>query len=117
MVYACDVATNASRIPATRTIQPLIRWAAFTGIILLVVRRFVYLAFPNLLPSRAWQPEWWRVGLLIDGIIELFLIILLLGVPVCIYFFRLRTGQTSVRDMLIDCASGVGLYLAALLLM
>ena len=39
----------------------------------------------------------------------------LLGVPFCIYFFRLR--YTSARDLLIDCAAGVSLYLIALFLL
>jgi hypothetical protein len=48
---------------------------------------------------------------------ELILLIFLLGVPFCIYFFRLRTGHTSARDLLIDCTAAGSLYLTALLLL
>ena len=43
------------------------------------------------------------------------LLAVLLGVPFCIYFFRLR--YTSARDLLIDCAAAVSLYLTTLLLL
>jgi hypothetical protein len=107
------VATNEAA--QRRTLHPLIRWAAFAGIALLVVRRLVYLTFPNILPSSAWRPESWRAGLLADAVFELILVMFLLGVPFCIYFFRLR--YTSARDLLIDCAAGVSLYLIALFLL
>ena len=100
-----------------RSIHPLIRWAAFTGIALLVVRRLVYVIFPNFLPSSAWRPESWWAGALANAVFELILLVFLLGVPFCIYRFRLRTGNTSVRDLLIDCAAAVGLYLTALLML
>jgi hypothetical protein len=110
------VATNEAGFQP-RTLHPLIRWAAFTGIALLVVRRSVYVTFPNFLPSRAWRPESWWAGVLANAVFELILLMFLLGVPFCIYFFRLRTGHTSVRDLLIDCAAAVSLYLTALLLL
>jgi hypothetical protein len=97
--------------------QPLIRWAAFTGVALLVVRRLVSVAFPNFLPSSAWRPESWWAGLLASAVFELILLMFLLGIPFCIYFFRLRSGNTSVRDLLIDCTAAGSLYLTALLLL
>jgi hypothetical protein len=100
-----------------RTLNPLIRWAAVTGIALLVARRLVYLTFPSFLPSSAWRPESWRAGVLINAVFELILLILLMGVPLCIYFFRLSTRRTSERDLLIDCAAAGSLYLTALLLL
>ena len=100
-----------------RALHPLIRWAAFTGIALLVVRRLLYMIFPNFLPSSAWRPELWLAGTLANAAFELIVLAFLLGVPFCIYYFKLRTGNTSVRDLLIDCAAAVGLYLAALLLL
>ena len=100
-----------------RTLHPLIRWATFTGIALLVVRRLVYVIFPDFVPSSAWRPESWWAGVLINAVFELMLLVFLLGVPFGIYFFRLRTGNTNARDLLIDCAGAVGLYLAALLLL
>ena len=100
-----------------RTLHPLIRWAAFTGIALLVVRRLVYVTFPNFLPSSAWRPEAWWAGVLANAAFELILLMFLLGVPFCIYFFSLRTGQTSARDLLIDCAAAGTLYLTALFLL
>ena len=98
-----------------RTLHPLIRWAAFTGIALLVVRRLVYVIFPGFLPSSAWRPESWLAGTLANAVFELILLAFLLGVPFGIYFLRLRTGNTNARDLLIDCAATVGLYVAALL--
>jgi len=96
-------------------VHPLIRWAAYAGIALLVVRRLLHVTFPNLLPSSAWRPESWWAGLLADAVFELFLLLLLLGVPFCIYFFRLR--YTRARDLLIDCAAAASLYLVTLLLL
>jgi hypothetical protein len=106
-------ANEAGHQPRTR--YPLIRWAAFTGIALLVVRRLLYWTFPNFLPSSAWRPESWWAGLLINAVFELILLMFLLGVPFGIYFFRLR--YTSTRDLLIDCAGAVSLYLTALFLL
>lgn len=54
---------------------------------------------------------------MVSAVFELILLVFLLGVPFCIYFFRLRSGDTSVRDLLIDCAAAVSLYLTALLLL
>jgi hypothetical protein len=110
------VATNeAGHQP--RALHPLIRWAAFTCIALLVVRRLVYVIFPNFLPSSAWRPESWWAGVLLNAVFELILLVFLLGLPFGIYFFKLRTGNTNARDLLIDCAATVGLYLSALLLL
>ena len=95
----------------------LIRWAAFTGIALLAVRRWVYATFPNFLPSSAWPRESWLAGVLASAAFELVLLVFLLGIPFCIYRFRLRAGHTGARDLLIDCAAAVSLYLAALFLL
>lgn len=84
---------------------------------LLAVRRLVSVTFPNFLPSSAWRPESWRAGVLASAVFDLILLMFLLGVPFCIYFFRLRTGHTSVRDLLIDCTAAGSLYLTALLLL
>ena len=100
-----------------RTLRPLTRWAAFTGIALLVVRRSVYVAFPNALPSSAWPPTLWLTGTLATAAFELIVLLLLLGVPFCFYYFRQRNGHTSARDVWIDCAAAAGLYLAAFLLL
>ena len=100
-----------------RNVHPLIRWAAFTDIAFLVVRRLLYVTFPNFLPSSAWPPESWWAGVLADAVFELMLLMLLLGVPFCIYFFTLRTGHPSARDLLINCAAAVSLYLTTLLLL
>jgi hypothetical protein len=97
----------------SRTLHPLIRRAAFTGIALLVVRRLVYAIFPNFLPSSAWRPENWWAGALADASFELLVLVFLVGIPFCIY----RTRHRSARDVLIDCAATAGLYLSALLLL
>ena len=88
---------------------------AFTGIALLLARRWVYVTFPNFLPSSRWRPELWRTGVLADAVFELTLLMFLLGVPACIYWFRLR--YTSSRDLLIDCAVAASLYLTTVLLL
>jgi len=98
-----------------RTLHRLTRWAALTSIALMVVRKLVYVTFPNVLPSSAWRPESWRAGVLITAVFELILLIVLLGVPFCIYFFRRR--YTSARDLLIDCAAAGSLYLTAVFLL
>jgi hypothetical protein len=77
----------------------------------------VYTVFPNLLPSSAWRPESWWAGLLASAVFELILLLILLGVPLGIYFFKLRTGRTNVRDLLLDCAAAAGLYLTAMVLL
>jgi hypothetical protein len=110
------MATNETAYPP-RNLHPSIRWAAITGIALLVLRRLASVTFPNFLPSNAWRPESWWAGLLASAIFELVLLVFLLGVPFCIYFFRLRNGHGSVRDLLIDCAAAASLYLTALLLL
>ena len=101
----------------TAGFHPLARWAAFTGIALLALRKLVSLTFPNAIPSSAWRPESWTTGLLITAAFEFVLLTLLLAVPVCIYFFRLRARHANGRDLLIDCAAGVTLYLTALFLL
>ena len=101
----------------SRALPPLARWAAFTGIALLALRKVVSVTFPNAIPSNAWRPESWAAGLVMAAAFELLLLALLLAVPVCIYFFRLRSGNTNGRDLLIDCAAAATLYLAALFLL
>lgn len=75
----------------------------------------LYVTFPNFLPSSAWPPESWWAGVLANAVFELILLLFLLGVPFCIYFFRLR--YTRARDLLIDCAAAGSLYLTALFLL
>jgi hypothetical protein len=81
----------------------------------MVVRRLLYILFPNFLPSSAWPPESWRKAVLIDAVFELILLAVLISVPFCIYFFRLR--YTKSRDLLIDSAAAGSLYLTALFLL
>jgi hypothetical protein len=95
----------------------LIRWAAFIGIALLALRRLVYATFPTFRPSSAWRPELWWAGVLAEAVFTLVVLLFLLGVPFCMYRFRLRTGHTSARDLLIDCAAVASLCLNALLLL
>jgi hypothetical protein len=73
--------------------------------------------FPTFLPSSLWPRESWQAGALANAAFELILLVFLLGVPFCIYRFRLRTGHTNARDLLIDCAAALSLYLAALFLL
>lgn len=91
----------------------MIRWAAFTGVALLVAKRLTRAAFPNLLPSSSWQPEFWWRGLALEAIFVLLLLALLLGVPYCIF----RSRHASARDLLFDLAAAVSLYLSTLLLL
>jgi hypothetical protein len=52
---------------------------------------------------------------LVNAAFELVVFALLLAVPFGIYYFRLRRGDTSGRDLAIDCAAAASLYLTALL--
>ena len=101
---------------AARTLR-WIRWAAFGGVTLLIVRRLLYVILPGFLPSSAWPRDSWLAGLLTDAAFELVLLTLLVGVPFCIYWFRLRAGRTTARDLLIDCAAAASLYLTTLFLL
>jgi hypothetical protein len=97
-----------------RSIHPPARWVAFAGIFFMVLRSLVYKAFPTFLPSSAWGPGAWREGVWIAAVFELILLTALIGVPICIYYFRSR--YTSSRDLLLDCAAAGTLYLTALFL-
>jgi hypothetical protein len=101
----------------SQSLHALARWAACAGILLLALRKLLSLTFPNAIPSNAWQPESWAAGLLITALFELVLLTLLLGIPFWIYYFRLRTGNTTPRELVIDCAAAVTLYLMALFLL
>ena len=76
-----------------RTLHALIRWATLTGITLLVAKRLTGALFPNLLLSSSWRPEFWWGSFAIEATFELFLLVLLLGVPYCI--FRSRHASWS----------------------
>ena len=81
------------------------------------VRRLLYVTFPTLLPSSAWPHESWLAGALTTAFFELMMFALLLAVPFGLYSSRLPTGHTTARDLWIDCATVVSLYLAALFLL
>ena len=108
------MATHHAAFPS-RTLQPLIRWAACTGIALLIVRRFVYALFPGFLPSNAWSVENWGAGLLFSAAFELTIVLLLVGAPTAIYFARRRLEYANPRDLVLDYAAVIGLYLTAFL--
>ena len=99
-----------------QTLHRLARWAAFTGVALIVLRRFLYLTYPALMPSSAWRPELWLAGTLATAFFELILLFVLLGVPYCLFTAWRRAGQVVARELWIDCGTVVGLYLTALLL-
>jgi hypothetical protein len=69
--------------------------------------------FPGILPSNAWRPESWWIGLLLTAAFDVILLLLLLAVPLCIY----RSRQASVRELLLDSAAAASLWLAAVLLL
>ncbi len=98
-----------------RSLQPLIRWAAFFGIALLVARKLLYASFPNLRPTSAWPHDLWWAGLLMEAVFDLILLAFLLGVP--FFIFRLRNARTTARDLLIDCAAAASLYATTLFLL
>ena len=54
---------------------------------------------------------------MLNAVFELILLMVLIAVPLCIYFFRLRNRHTSARDLLIDCAAAGSLYLTTLFLL
>jgi hypothetical protein len=100
-----------------RPLDGLIRLASMGGIVLLVARRWVYLFFPKFLPSRAWIPasslsRW--AGAITSGVFAMVMILILLGVPFCFYFYgRLFWRSPNVRHLLIDATFAVGLYVTA----
>jgi hypothetical protein len=106
------MATDELRSQA-RSLHPLIRRASLTGIALLVATRLTRAVSPNLLPSSSWRPEFCWLGVTIAATFELLLLVLLLGVPYCIF----RSRYASARDLLLDFAAAVSLYLATLLLL
>jgi hypothetical protein len=73
------------------------------------------LADPMLLPSQNWNPrsDWARwIGLAMDRTAELILLLVLLGLPFCVYL-SIRTGQSRFRSLpfatdLIFCLSVYG---------
>jgi hypothetical protein len=83
----------------------LTRWAAGAGIALLAVRRVARAVFPDLLPSHAWRPEFWRAGAMADAVFDLLLLLLLTTVAMRIY----RGRDASPRDLLVDLAAAASL--------
>ena len=95
------------------SLHALIRWAALTGVLLLLLKKVVRAALPNLLPSNSWRPEFWWRGFAMEATFELLLLVLLLGLPYCMF----RSRHRSARDLLLDFAAVVSLYGATLLLL
>ena len=71
-----------------------IRYGAVVAVVLLCVRRILFLAFPNLLPRKGWHPEsvmtkW--IGIAVHALTVFPLTILLIGLPfllVCVFWVR-----------------------------
>src|SRR5258708_31351160 len=94
-----------------------IRWSAVAGILVLFIRRTLYLRYPNFLPSRSWHPEsasarW--IGMAMNGITEFVILCVLLGLPFCFYLMiRFRLARLWSRPVALDVAFCVVAYLSA----
>ena len=97
------------------------RWSASLAIAVLILRRFLYVAVPTLLPRPSWHPatmaEKWT-GLTFAAFFDGLMILALLGSPLCLYLlFRLRASDSKQSQLWGDAVLLVALYaLAALLL-
>src|ERR1017187_21587 len=103
------------------SVHSLIRWGAAVGTAVMGVRRILYLAHPNFLPSRARIPgstyaRW--TGVAVNSTTELLLLLILLGLPIGLYLSaRVGQGRIWSSPFVIDVAFSVVLYSAACLLL
>lgn len=99
----------------------LIRWCACLGTAMLLIRRVLYLNFPDFLPSKTWAPhstsaKW--AGIAVNGITELILQLILLGLPICLYVAAsTHRGGHSRSPLVVDAAFSGVLYGAAYFLL
>ena len=97
------------------------RWTAVLGILVLCVRRIIFLGMPNFLPSKNWRPESPHarsLGIVANSTAELVVLLTLLGTPFLL-FIALRTRRTRAGNswLVIDFSLAVLLYWAAYLLL
>ena len=103
------------------SIHTLIRWSATVGVLVLCLRRILYLSYSGLLPSKNWQPnsifaKW--LGITINGLSELVLLLILLGLPFCLYAsFRKRNDGSGKAAIVIDTMFSAVVYGTAYLLL
>jgi len=105
--------------PATRnrTLHFWLRTGAVVGTTVFLLRRLLYLLYPDALPSHAWHPatttaRW--LGSVANGLIFMVAYVALMGVPLCL-FLVFTTGQhrAGMRKVLTDLAFAAVLYAAA----
>jgi len=96
------------------TFDQLIRWGASVGIAVLLLRRLLFNRYPGFLPTRIWHPtssaaKW--TGLAVDAATVFTLLIVLLGLPFCLYFaIRLRDRLHHAQALVIDALCVAALY-------
>ena len=100
-----------------RHAHSLVRRAAGAAIVLMLLRRALYLAVPGLLPSPGWLPisafhRW--TGAIANGMVEFVFQVILLGAPIgCWLAFRTRSGAGWKRSMLATLAAVMLMYAVA----
>ena len=103
------------------TIHRLIRWSATAAVIVLCLRRILFLTNPGLLPSEKWQPnsvtaKW--IGIAINSLSELVLLLVLLGLPFCLYAsYRMRHKQSGSKAAVLDALFSAIMYATAYFLL
>jgi len=113
------VAENQSVVE--RRVHAMVRYAGVAAVLVLVLRRLIYLRFPSLLPSKAWHPDstflkW--TGIATNTAFELVIQLTLLGAPIGILIaYRARTGRSSKKPMLVSVAVLMLMYGVAWLLL
>ena len=102
-------------------IHALIRWSSGLGTAVLGARRILYLAYPDFLPSRRWQPHseharW--AGIAVNSSAELILLLILLGIPFLLHLsVRVREGRLWTYPFAVDLAFSAILYGTAYILL
>ena len=96
------------------TLHLCIRFGACCGILVLVVRRLLFLHSPDFLPSKYWLPRSASAklaGIVVNGATELVLQLLLLGLPIFL-FIAARIDRTR-RQLILNVAFSIALYIAS----
>lgn len=106
----------------TLNFHALTRYGCLAGIVVLLLRRVLFLELPGLLPTpHGWQPysesvKW--VGIAVDAVTVGALYLVLLSIPFCLlHSLRIRQDRALSWAFIIDLALSVALYGTAYLLL
>ena len=91
-----------------------LRLTALLGVLVLCVRRVIYIMYPAFLPSRAWHPTSWYaklIGITINSGSELLALVALLGIPAFLYLEVRR--RSELGRLAIDIGLSLLLYITA----